>query len=122
MTVVLVVDDRADVAALASEMIESLGYRVRTAHSGHDALRILQEDGTVRLLFSDVVMPGMNGVQLARAAKKHRPDLGIMLTSGFTESTIEKSDADGTPFEFIPKPYKMAMLAQQITRLIGEPA
>lgn len=122
MTVVLVVDDRADVAALASEMIESLGYRVRTAHSGTDALRIIQEDGSVSLLFSDVVMPGMNGVQLARAAKKHRPDLGIMLTSGFTESTIEKSDADGTPFEFIPKPYKMAMLAQQITRLIGEPA
>lgn len=122
MNVVLVVDDRPDVAALASEMVESLGYRVRTAHTGLDALRIIQEDTTVSLLFSDVVMPGMNGVQLARAAKKRRPDLGVILTSGFTESTIEKSDADGTPFDFIAKPYRMAALAQKISLAIGEPA
>lgn len=122
MSAVLVVDDRADIAALAAEMVESLGYRVRTAHSGHEALKIIQEDREVRLLFSDVMMPGMNGVQLARAAKKHRPDLGVILTSGLTESTIEKSDADGTPFDFISKPYKMTALARQITQAIGEPA
>ena len=122
MSVVLVVDDRADIAALAAEMVESLGYRVRTAHSGHEALKIIQEDTTVGLLFSDVMMPGMNGVQLARAAKKRRPEIGVILTSGLIESTIEPTDFDGTPFEFIPKPYRMTALAQQISRAIGEPA
>ncbi len=118
---VLVVDDRADVAALAADMVQTLGYPVLTAHSGQEALRVIDAHPDVRLLFSDVVMPGMNGVQLARTAKTKRPHLQVLLTSGFTESTIEKIDADGTPFEFVPKPYRLKTLSEQFKRLLGQP-
>src|SRR5690606_22504740 len=60
----LIVDDEPDVLAMAVELFQTLGYEVLSANNGKDALNILERDPEIDLLFSDVVMPGMNGVEL----------------------------------------------------------
>lgn len=102
---VLVVDDNPGVRAMAVDMFEALGFTVLDSYNGDHALRILAERGDIRLLFADVRMPGMNGLELAEKAQRLRPDLKIVLTSGYV---------DGAPvdtFPFVPKPYRVSDLA-----------
>jgi hypothetical protein len=80
---ILVVEDDEDVLLVAAENLTELGYHVETAVNAAQALEILKGDDPVDLLFSDVVMPGgMNGVQLAVEARRIRPELKVLLTSG----------------------------------------
>ncbi|RYZ69908.1 MAG: PAS domain-containing protein [Lysobacteraceae bacterium] len=82
---VLVVDDRADVADLAQMILEDHGYQVHVAHDARSALELLDRGIAVDLLFSDMIMPGrMNGVLLAREARRRRPRLKVMLTTGYS--------------------------------------
>src|SRR3546814_15076587 len=85
--------------------LHALGYRVTEADSGRMALAILERGDPVDLLFSDVVMPGaIGGVQLANAARALRPDLKILLTSGFAKGSMQR-DEDVAAFEhFLSKP------------------
>jgi CheY-like chemotaxis protein len=102
---VLVVDDNPGVRAMAVDMFEALGFTVLDSYNGDHALRLLAERPDIRLLFADVRMPGMNGVELAERAHQLRPDIKIVLTSGYV---------DGAPvddFPFLPKPYRVADLA-----------
>jgi CheY-like chemotaxis protein len=102
---VLVVDDNPGVRAMAVDMFEALGFTVLDSYNGDHALRLLAERADIRLLFADVRMPGMNGVELAEKARRLRPDVKIVLTSGYV---------DGAPvehFPFLPKPYRVSDLA-----------
>ena len=109
-------DDRVREAVLA--MLENLGYRVLHASNGPEALEVLQEGEEVELLFSDIVMPrGMTGVELAREARRRRPDLKILLTSGFAggRSGREPPTLPQTgEFAFLPKPYTVSDLARRL--------
>ncbi len=83
---ILVVDDDDLVLPAAKSLIEKLGYRVLTACNGPEALEILHQDTPIDLLFTDVFMPGgMHGPQLANAARRLRPELKVVFTSGFFE-------------------------------------
>jgi CheY-like chemotaxis protein len=78
----LIVDDDENVLAIASDLIQRLGYNALIASNGVDALEILRRNQDVSVLFSDIGMPGMNGEELARAAVAVRPGLRVILTSG----------------------------------------
>jgi PAS domain S-box-containing protein len=114
---VLVVEDDPDVRSFAVELLKSMDYRVLEAADGHAALRILRDEPSVDLLFTDVVMPGPNGIEVAEKAKAMRPELKVLFTSGYTASAL--------PFEgsfagrLIPKPYKPIDLAREVRRLFG---
>lgn len=82
--VVLVVDDDPEVLDVAAMALEMGGYLVLQARNGEEALELLAADPTIDGLFTDVVMPGMNGFELAHKAKQDRPDLRVVYTSGFT--------------------------------------
>lgn len=111
---VLVVDDRIEVAELAQAMLESLGYRVTMVNSPTEALQVLRAEPKVDLLFTDLIMPGsMNGVVLAREARRMVPSIKILLTTGYASESIERHGADGE-FPVIDKPYRHDELARKI--------
>ncbi|MBV9459459.1 MAG: response regulator [Bradyrhizobium sp.] len=107
---VLVVEDNDDVAELAMEMMTTLGFVVERVANAREALAKLAADGRdVDLVFSDVVMPGgMNGVDLARELKRLRPELPVLLTSGYSDAVRELDPDEGLPL--IEKPYRLETL------------
>jgi CheY-like chemotaxis protein len=120
---VLVVDDDDSVLETAKETVAYLGYRVLSAHNGREALQILKSAETVDLLFSDIVMPGgINGVQLATEARRFRPSLKILLTSGYTAAALR--DKHGLPKDFpvLGKPYRRDQLAANLREIINSQA
>ena len=116
---VLVVEDDPDVRDVAVTAITDLGYKVRQAANGEEALQILQDGAPIKILFSDLAMPGMTGVELVAAARKLRPDLKVLLTSGHPPSILSRqADADGT-LEFLIKPYLQEDLAARLRRAVN---
>lgn len=110
---VLVVEDNDLVLDLVVEMMKDLGYRVLTAIDARSALWIIEHDDGIQLLFTDVIMPDrMNGIDLARAAQRHRPELKVLLTSGY--AGFDTHDDRGREFPVLPKPYRRAELARRV--------
>ncbi|MEA1834861.1 hybrid sensor histidine kinase/response regulator [Methylobacterium durans] len=119
---VLVVDDRPDVAATAGIILEDFGYRVTVVDGPKAALEVLDGEARIDLLFTDLIMPGgMNGVMLARAARERQPKIRVLLTTGYAEASLERTDAGGTEFEVINKPYKRMELARRVRRVLDGP-
>jgi len=112
---ILVVDDEVFLLDLTREALESLGYRVLTANNAQQALEILAKEPGIELLFSDVVMPGLNGYELAEKATELYPHLKVLLCSGYTEKT-STSNKQKEHFDknLIKKPFKLFELAQKI--------
>ena len=102
---VLVVDDEADLADLAEALLISRGLDVVVANSATEALHILGQDGEIDAVFSDIMMPGMNGVQLADAISEFYPRIKIVLTSGFTMPSM-LADRE-RHYLFTTKPYRI---------------
>ena len=98
-------------------MLEDLGYRVRHVGSGEAAFALLSQDGDIDLLLTDLVMPGMNGSQLAAAARTARPDLSIVFISGYADQVAGAlSPAD----RLVRKPFGVDDLYQAIEAALGK--
>ena len=97
---VLVVEDVPQIRATAVQLFQELGCIVFDAYNGYDALKILEAHPEIQVLFADVRMPGMKGPELAQVARRLRPDLRIVLTSGYVG---KEHVLDDTPF--VPKPW-----------------
>nr|WP_165356606.1 PAS domain-containing protein [Sphingosinicella sp. BN140058] len=111
----LVVEDDDDVRAYTVECLRELGYKVLEAHDGASALRLLErQDEPVDLLFTDVVMPGMSGRELADAARTRQPDLRVLYTSGYTRNAIALGGRLEPGVEMIAKPFTYQALAQKV--------
>lgn len=113
---VLVVEDDPAVLAMAVETLEGLGYQVTTADTAAAALKRLRGRKAFDLLFSDVVMPGgVNGVQLAHLALRERPELKVLLTSGYVG---DEAASWANEFPMIDKPYLGPALAAKIRAVL----
>ena len=88
---VLLVDDDPLIATSAVDMLEDIGHTVIEVNSGQDALEILRSDQPIDILVTDHSMPGMTGVELARATREIRPDIPILLVTGFADLTEDQS-------------------------------
>jgi CheY-like chemotaxis protein len=114
-TTVLLVEDDPDVQIAAREMLRVLGCTVLTAGDAHGALDILKRGADVDVLFTDVVMPGgVNGIALARAARELRPDLTVLLASGYPRGVLAEEHGLRGQFTFIAKPYRASELADTL--------
>ncbi|MGX4640424.1 response regulator [Massilia sp. SYSU DXS3249] len=102
---VLVVDDEEDLAHLAEMLLSSEGLDVVVANSALRALEILEQDKDIDAVFSDIMMPGMTGLQLADAVRDMYPRVKIVLTSGYTLPAL-LADRQ-TNYLFAPKPYRI---------------
>lgn len=111
---VLVTEDDADVLTIAAETLRLLGYEVYTATNATEAIAILNSSTPIDILFTDIVMPnGSNGIALARDARRLRPEIRVLLTSGYSRDRMDADD----DWAFISKPYQMPELARQIEAL-----
>ena len=120
---ILIVDDREDVAQLARTILRDFGYTTLMAGNGREALEIIDASGQVDLLFTDLIMPGgMNGVALAREARRRRPEIRVLLATGYAEASIERTDVGGAEFDLLNKPYRRAELARRVRALLDAPA
>ena len=116
---VLVVEDNADVAAVTASLVEQLGYRTVRAESASDALNRLRGGEKIDLIFSDVVMPGeMNGIALAQAVQNRRPEIPVLLTSGYSDVV----QATGSQFPILRKPFQLPALAKAIREALEQGA
>jgi signal transduction histidine kinase/DNA-binding response OmpR family regulator len=116
---ILVVEDDPTVLTLTLDMLSGLGYQVVTATNASDALKILQSDAPIDLLFSDVVMPGgVSGVSLARTARDLRPGLRVLLTSGYVG---EGAVLETKEFPLLDKPYETRLLSAKLRKLLDRP-
>lgn len=116
---ILVVDDEAGLLDIAKESLQTLGYRVVTAGNGPQALELLAKEPQIKLLFSDVVMPGgINGYELAALATKGWPGIKVLLTSGFTGRAAVDDRLDPLRINLLRKPYSLSTLAQRIHLLL----
>jgi CheY-like chemotaxis protein len=116
--VILVVEDDVAVLEMAVESLSDLGYQTLTAEDAQSALAILRSNARIDILFSDVVMPGgMNGVQLSVEAKRLRPQLKVLLSSGYTGAALGQSGIpQDTPI--LSKPYRREDLAQKLRMVL----
>ena len=99
---ILLVEDNAHVLAFAEHLLEEMRYEVVAADSGEQALGLLGEGHEVDLLFADVVMPGMSGIELAAKARERTPGLPVVLATGYSDEILGGTAAD---FEILRKPY-----------------
>jgi CheY-like chemotaxis protein len=117
---ILVVEDDADVRALAETMLASLGYRVLQASSGEEALAVLAKHAP-DLLLTDVILPGAyNGRALAEQALKMRPSLKVVYMSGYTESAVVHHGRLDAGVQLLQKPFRKQELAEKIGAVLEQ--
>lgn len=111
---ILIVEDNLEVGRFANQILQDLGYRTTWATDAEQALAVAGTDALAfDGVFSDVVMPGMTGVAMAKVLRQRRPDLPVVLTSGYSEELAE-SGYEG--FEFLPKPYSADQVARALAK------
>lgn len=116
--VILVVEDHAEVRRLAVTILRNLNYDVLEAGDAAAALKILSQGQDIDLLFTDLILPGgINGAELAAAARLRQPDLKVLFTTGYAGTTLDGMTGGG---EILLKPYRRDALAQRLRRILSE--
>jgi signal transduction histidine kinase/CheY-like chemotaxis protein len=120
--VVLVVEDEERVRQLSVETLRELGYAVVHAGTPNAALELIRSEPRIDLLFTDVVMPEMNGRQLAERAVAMRPGLKVLYTTGYTRNSIVHNGVLDHDVHFLAKPFTIAQLAGKVRQVIDAAA
>jgi PAS domain S-box-containing protein len=116
---VLVVEDNVDVGTFATQIMQDLGYRTTWAANADEALGLLAEDAAkFDVVFTDVVMPGMSGIELGHEVRRRHPELPVVLTSGYSHVLAEEGRHG---FELVQKPYSADALLSVLSKATSGP-
>lgn len=116
---VLLVEDEESVRRVVQRALTSRGYTVLTAFEGFEAVAILDtHDGPIQLLLTDVVMPGMDGREVAEAAKLRHPEIKVLYSSGYTDDAILRHGLKHSDIHFLQKPYTMDGLLRAVRSVL----
>jgi CheY-like chemotaxis protein len=115
---ILVVEDEVLIRMVLTHHLRSRGYRVLEASDGREAMQILRSDHAIDLLLTDVGLPGgITGFEIARRAKRRRPELAVIITSG-TDPALQSGADLRDEHPYVRKPYDPDALAAEIRRLL----
>jgi hypothetical protein len=119
---VLLVEDEPSVRALVAELLQEAGYRCTPVGAVESALRVLHSEAAVDLLITDIGLPGMNGRELANRAREWRPQLPILLITGYAGSAIEHKDFLGPGMDILIKPFEIDVLLGKVRDMLDATA
>ena len=111
---ILLVEDEDAVRVFAARALKNKGYKVLEARTGEQALDILRDTPAVDLMITDMMMPGMDGGTLARLIRVERPEIRIIVISGYSEEVARGDIVDTADFHFLPKPFSLGQLASKV--------
>jgi CheY-like chemotaxis protein len=117
--VILVVDDEPPIRLIALDLLDDLGYKTLEADDGPSALAILETKLRIDLLITDVGLPGMNGRQLADAARRRRPSLKVLFITGYAEGALVDKGVLEPGMQVMTKPFQMSALAARVQGMLG---
>lgn len=118
---VLVVEDQRSVRQLAVNVLRQQGYRVLDAPDGSRAMEIANSEGAnLGLLLTDVVLPGINGEELARILKAEHPDLRVIFMSGYEEDELTGRGIGGVGAAYVTKPFTADVLTMMVEGAMGD--
>jgi CheY-like chemotaxis protein len=118
---VLVVEDDERVRTGTVDALRELGYTVIHVGDAAEALKKLDEQPKIALLFTDIVMPVMNGRKLAEEALARRPELKVIFTTGFTKNAVVHNGMLDPGVNFIAKPFTLEQLAAKLREVLDRP-
>jgi len=117
---ILLVEDEDAVRVFAARALKNKGYKILEARTGEQALDILRDAPDVNLMITDMMMPGMDGGTLARLIRVERPEIKIMVISGYSEEVARGDIVDTADFHFLPKPFSLGQLASKVKNVLTE--
>ena len=115
---ILVVEDNQEVRDYARSVLEDLGYEVLASADAAQALQVLEGTRRVDLLFTDVVLPGASGRELADRAQQRRPGLPVLYTTGYTRNAIVHNGRLDPAVQLLTKPYVQQALARKVREML----
>src|SRR5262245_20567173 len=116
---ILLVEDDHVLRTVSADTLNDLGYRAIRTSDGTQALAALERDRDIKVLMTDIGLPGMDGQQLATEARRRRPGLGILFVTGYDNLIKEGQLLREEGFEYLAKPYGYEDLARALARLVG---
>ena len=116
--IILVVDDEYHVRQMSSESLRELGYTVVEAANGDEALDIMAKRSDINMLFTDIVMPGINGRELADKIREQAPKLPILFTTGYTRDPTFQDGMVDRGIVLLSKPFTIEQLAQRVRQVL----
>lgn len=119
---ILLVEDEDAVRVFAARALKNKGYAVMEARTGEQAMDLLHESADLDLLITDMMMPGMDGGTLARFVRVERPEVRIILISGYSEEVARGDVVDSPDIHFLPKPFSLGQLASKVKDVLELPA
>jgi CheY-like chemotaxis protein len=117
---ILVVEDSPAIRKMVCAMLTQTGYNCLEANDGAEALHLLQEAGDVRLVLTDVIMPNMDGTELARQLSRTRPELRILFMSGYVDDSLVRPI--GRDPLFLAKPFTATALIEKVHQALDLPS
>ena len=121
MACILLAEDDNSVRYFLARSLENAGHEVLAFADGEDAVPVL-EAGPYDLLITDIVMPGMDGIELARLAKKVRSSLPVIFITGFSAVNVEALESVEGVSQMISKPFHLSSLVEAVDRVLGDNA
>ncbi len=119
LPMILVVEDNDLMREFAVDALRSFGYAVAAAESALEAMKTLEDTPSIKLVFIDVQLPGLDGITLADMVKQHRPKLKILYTTGGQSVPRMKAGAGILHGNILSKPYRPVELKREVERLLG---
>jgi two-component system cell cycle sensor histidine kinase/response regulator CckA len=112
--IILLVEDEEGLRALNARGLKSRGYTVLEAGNGVEAIEVLDKEGDVDLVVSDVVMPEMDGPTLLKELRRRKPDVKVIFVSGYAEEAFQKNLPEQEQYEFLAKPFTLKQLVSKV--------
>jgi two-component system, cell cycle sensor histidine kinase and response regulator CckA len=119
---ILLVEDDAAVRGVSERALVRFGFQVLTASSGDEAVRLAETyRGPIHLVLTDIMMPGMNGVELAGIVSMHRPGIHVFFMSGYADQDLVRKGLLEPGTHFLQKPFSPRELSRRLRGILGEP-